>query len=165
LSEVLDADSQQRIVFRFALKDAKSASKEPMSAHQTFVRFANSLSGQEVVSVAEMDSELNFKLDLNLHSKAKDFRHLSGEYEISLLIGDPVIQNPIHWSVAKVRLHFAGQSEREAPKDAFGAKPEIRHVFRAHERRPAPVVSNAFSLLALLPLGVLFALVSAPIGQ
>ncbi|CAG2177440.1 unnamed protein product, partial [Oppiella nova] len=166
LSEVLDADSQQRIVFRFALKDAKSASKEPMSAHQTFVRFANSRSAQEVVFVAEMDSELNFKLDLNLHSKAKDFRHLSGEYEISLLIGDPVIQNPIHWSVARVRLHFAGdQSEREAPKDAFGAKPEIRHEFRAHEKRPAPVVSNAFSVLALLPLALLFALVSAPIGQ
>ncbi|CAG2122124.1 unnamed protein product, partial [Medioppia subpectinata] len=76
ISQPLEADSQQRVVLKFQLKDKIVG--DLMSAHQTFVQLTNLKTKQDIVFIAEHDSALNYKLDLNLQTKAKDLNHMNG---------------------------------------------------------------------------------------
>jgi len=157
ISHPLDADSQQRVVIKFQLKDKLKG--DVMSAHQTFVQMKNVKTKQEIVFIAEPDSALNYKLDLNLQTKAKDLNHMNGLYEISLIIGDASISNPILWKIASINLQLSNQlPDSEEVVSPFVSKPEIKHLFREPENRPAPVVSMAFSILVVVPIVILFGL-------
>ncbi|CAG2103181.1 unnamed protein product [Medioppia subpectinata] len=85
---------------------------------------------------------------------------MNGLYEISLIIGDAVISNPIQWKIASINLQLSSSHSpsTEEAVSPFVSKPEIKHLFREQEIRPAPVVSNAFSILVLLPIVILFGL-------
>ena len=48
----------------------------------------NAETKQEIVSVAEPDSGFTYKMNLNLQTRAKDLSHLSGLYDITLIIGE-----------------------------------------------------------------------------
>jgi len=158
LSEELEADYQQRLVMRFILKDVSSG--EVLEPHQVFVQLVNQDTKQEVIFVAEPDSAKQYKFDLNLQTKAKDFGHESGVYSISLIVGDASITNPLIWSIGKVKFTFsqAAAGERRIRENPFAPRPEIRHLFRQPEKRPPQVISDAFSILVLLPLLLLFVL-------
>ena len=132
-----------------------------MSAQQTFIQLTNVDTKQEIVFIAESDSTLTYKIDLNLQTRAKDLNYLNGLYEISLIVGDSVISNPIQWKIAKIKLQLSSHpSTPEKSVSPYSPKPEIKHLFREQEKRPALVVSNAFSVLALVPIVILFGLVS-----
>lgn len=60
----------------------------------------------------------------------KDFASLSGLYDMSLLVGDAVIDNPITWSVCPVQLSFLGRFSAAQEADQYKAKPTITHMFR-----------------------------------
>ena len=159
ISSPLEADSQQRLGIKFQLKDKIVG--DLMSAQQTFVQLFNVETKQEIVFIAESDPSLTYKIDLNLQTRAKDLNYMNGMYEISLIIGDAVISNPIQWKIAKIRLQLSSQpSTPEEPVSPFSPKPEIKHLFREPEKRPPLVISNAFSVLVLVPVVILFGLVS-----
>ena len=134
-----------------------------MTAHQTFVQMTNTETKQEIVFVAEPDSALTYKMDLNLLTRAKDLSHLSGLYEITVIVGDAVISNPIQWKIGNIRLQLSSGhiDPPEKPVSPYAPKPEIKHLFREQEKRPSLVVSNTFSVLVLVPIVILFGLVSA----
>lgn len=161
LTNPLEADYQQRLVLKFQLRDVIAG--DVLTAHQTFVQFVNSATKQEIIFVAEADSTSTYKLDLNLQTKAKDLFYLSGVYRITLIVGDAVISNPIEWKIGSINLQLP-PNPNPSPSDAsvspYLPRPEIKHLFREQEKRPPPVVSNAFSLLALVPLVILLALVN-----
>jgi len=158
ISSPLEADSQQRLGIKFQLKDKIVG--DLMSAQQTFVQLFNVETKQEIVFIAESDSSLTYKIDLNLQTRAKDLNYMNGLYDISLIIGDAVISNPIQWKIAKIRLQLSSQqsSPPEERVSPFSPKPEIKHLFREQEKRPPLVVSNAFSVLVLVPVLILFGL-------
>jgi len=159
ITRPLEADSQQKVVLKFQLKDKIVG--DLMSAHQTFVQLLNVKTKQEIVFIAEPDSAQNYKLDLNLQTKAKDLNYMNGLYEISVIIGDAVISNPIQWKIASINLQFSSSQMPDSVETVvspFAPKPEIKHLFREPEKRPAPILSNAFSVLVLIPIVILFAL-------
>lgn len=63
LGRVLEVDSQQKLVARFSLKD--KASGKNLQVHQAFLRFHNKATNQEIIFVAEPDSNNpGYKFDL-----------------------------------------------------------------------------------------------------
>lgn len=68
MSQKIEADSQQKLVMRFLLRD--NANKKPMRAHQAFVRLSsisiskNDKKGHEILFVAEADTSHLYKFDM-----------------------------------------------------------------------------------------------------
>ena len=171
LSQKIEADSQQKLVMRFLLKDA--ANKKPMRTHQAFVRLSsasisnNDKRGHEILFVAETDTSHLYKFDMPVGGTAANFDYESGDYNVELIVGDAVLSNPFQWTVATVSLKFPEQSSTErADKKVFykhkpniyTTKPEIKHMFRKPEKRPPAFVSNLFTGLCLAPILLLLIL-------
>lgn len=150
LKTVLEADHHHKVILKFTLKD--KASNEKIKAHQTFVRLADPKTGAEIIFVAEPDSNMVYKFDLDVNTKAKEFGSRSGVYEMHLIVGDAVISNAISWHLGDINLKFSDASE-ELPAAVKNSplRPEIKHMFREPEKRPPQMVSNAFTLLCLAP--------------
>lgn len=116
---------------------------------------------QEIVYVAEPSEANNnqYKFDLDVSAKAKEFGGKSGKYEIHLIIGDAVISNPQAWYLADVELSFPGDVALDTKPNVDGLrtsiiegiKPEIQHTFRQPEKRPPAIISNAFTIFCLMP--------------
>lgn len=174
LAKLLTADHHHKVILRFAVKDRANGAK--VKVHQAFVKLA--LGEAEIIYVAEPDSSNNYKFDLDVSSKAKEFGSKSGKYSLSLIIGDAVVSNPMNWHIADIDLQFPGtylffpspwsslhlnivsvvalDSGKESLKDAPNKpKPEIRHLFKEPEKRPPALVSTAFTGLCLLPFAVM----------
>nr|CAG4649276.1 EOG090X04WQ [Scapholeberis mucronata] len=165
LDGVLEADSHQKLLLKFVLRD--TLSKDLVTVHQAFVRLTHRESHQEIFFVAEPDVNDAYKFDLDLAAKAKDFLYQSGLYSMDLIIGDAVIENPTVYQVAELRLSFTpGGASQKSPKTAemYLMKPEIKHMFREPEVRPPSVVSSTFTLLVVVPL-VMFLVLVARLGM
>lgn len=163
LAEPLQADAQQKLVVRAQLVD--EASGKPMQVHQAFVRLANKQSGEEIIYVAELDAQRAYKFDLDVGARAADFAQRSGAYALELIVGDASLSNSFRWLVADVQLRFGGQHGGESASEELAAavdpralRPEIEHLFRVPEPRPARFVSDLFTALCAAPLLVLFVL-------
>uniref|UniRef100_A0A8D8LI08 Dolichyl-diphosphooligosaccharide--protein glycosyltransferase subunit 2 n=1 Tax=Cacopsylla melanoneura TaxID=428564 RepID=A0A8D8LI08_9HEMI len=162
LSRPLEADSQQRLIFQFTLKDKQTA--KPTTVHQTFVRLSNRETGQEVVLVVETPTSADkaYKFDVDIGAKSSLLNHQSGLYTVSLIVGDAVVTNSFVWEVGTVNLKLSGDVPAAAPHTSkslyYKPKPEITHMFREAERRPPVFVSNLFTGLVLLPILLLFIL-------
>lgn len=72
-SQKIEADSQQKLVMRFLLKD--NATKKPMRTHQAFVRLssvsvsnADDKRAHEILFVAEADTSYLYKFDMVVSS-------------------------------------------------------------------------------------------------
>jgi len=156
-SAKLDADTHQKIVMKFNIKS--SSSSETMKAHQVFVRMTHKETEQEITFVATSEEGSNrYTFELDVGANEKDFASLSGLYDMSLLVGDAVIDNPITWSVCPVQLSFLGRFSAAQEADQYKAKPTITHMFREPEKRPAAIVSNVFTVLCLTPFLIMIAL-------
>ncbi len=153
LTKGLDADHHHKIIFKFTLKDKTSSEK--VKVHQAFVRMVHVESGGEIIFVAEPDSALIYKFDLDLGQKGRDFGGRSGKYQIHLIVGDAVISNPFSWYVGDIDLKLQASDTPAEAEVTSGPKPEIRHLFREPEKRPPASVSNLFTVLCLLPFGIM----------
>ncbi|XP_060592727.1 dolichyl-diphosphooligosaccharide--protein glycosyltransferase subunit 2-like [Ruditapes philippinarum] len=92
----------------------------------------------------------------NVGGSAKDFGYKSGKYNVELIVGDAVIENPISWKLADVALTFQEMPATGKKVDQYAKKPEIKHMFREPEKRPSKTVSLAFTGLVLVPFAILF---------
>ncbi|XP_050446458.1 dolichyl-diphosphooligosaccharide--protein glycosyltransferase subunit 2 [Cataglyphis hispanica] len=171
LEHKIEADSQQKLVMRFLLRD--SANKKPMRVHQAFVRLTSVSAstsdkrGHEIFFVAEPDAAHVYKFDMPVGTAATNFGHQSGDYNMELIIGDAVINNPFRFNIGTVTLKFPELTSTEGADksvsykqkpDMYTTKPEIKHMFREPERRPPAFVSNLFTGLCLAPVLLLLIL-------
>ncbi|XP_033219779.1 dolichyl-diphosphooligosaccharide--protein glycosyltransferase subunit 2 [Belonocnema kinseyi] len=170
MKDKVEADSQQKLVMRFLLKD--SISKKAIRVHQAFVRLSsvaqpgNGKRTHEIIFVAEPDSTHVYKFDMPVGSAAKNFGYQSGDYKVELIVGDAVLSNSFQWNVATVSLKFpeptgveaAEKSSAFKDKTVYEPKPEIKHMFREPEKRPPALVSNLFTGLCLAPVLLLLIL-------
>lgn len=173
LKAKVEADSQQKLVMRFLLRDG--ASKKPMRTHQAFVRLSSMSDssavgekGHEIVFVAEPDATHLYKFDMPVGSTATNFNYQSGDYNVELIVGDAILGNPFQWTVATVSLKFpesTSPTERivknalyKQKSNVYTTKPEIEHMFRDPEKRPPAFVSNLFTGLCLAPILLLLVL-------
>jgi len=156
-ANTLEADHHQKLLIKFMLKDKSSGSL--MKAHQTFVRLTNYKTKQEIIFTAKADSSQTYKFNLDIGESAKDFGWLSGKYQLELIVGDAVIENPFSWHMADMTLVFPeGAAPIKPNEDLFGKLPEIKHMFRPQEKRPHPLISNAFTVLVFVPILILLGL-------
>lgn len=157
MTQVIEIDALQKLVIKFTLKD--KASGKTLNVHQAFLRFSNAATDQEIIFVADPDSNNNYRFELDVGSKAADFGQLSGLYSLQLIVGDVILSNSFEWDVADVQLKLA-LDPSQAPKldSMYKPKPEIKHMFREPERRPPVIVSNLFTGLVAVPFLVLLVL-------
>ncbi|OXA50430.1 Dolichyl-diphosphooligosaccharide--protein glycosyltransferase subunit 2 [Folsomia candida] len=154
LSSKLELDPSNKLVIKVATSQ---------SLHQVFVILKSKATKKEVAFIAqpESDGKTDYKLELDLTSNAKDLGYNSGAYEITLILGDFFIDDSVEWVLGDVQLQVAS-GKPKAPNPlygiAYGPKPEIKHQFRTPEPRPARVLSDAFTILTLSPLLILFIL-------
>lgn len=160
LPSVLEADSQQKVVVRFQLVAAGTT--KPLVVHQAFLRLWNEKSKQEIIFNAERDASKVYKFDMDVGAKDPDFGFLSGEFHVDLIVGDAIIVNPLMWHVADLKLSPPSSESKDTSASnhayLYKPKPEIKHMFREPEKRPAAVVSNLFTALVCLPLLILLSL-------
>jgi len=160
LPSAVSLDAKEILQVSFGVVDKGN---NPVIVHQAFVKLAHIASGSEIIYLAEPDKiDDVYKFELDLNTAGADLNSKSGEYSLSVILGDAVISNPISWEAAKLNINFPGDaSEKES--SPYVAKPEIRHVFREPEARPPSVVSSAFTVLCLCPF-LLMILLWAKIG-
>ncbi|CAI6002028.1 unnamed protein product [Closterium sp. NIES-65] len=129
--------------------------------HQAVLQLVNSIGMAYSFLLKPSGSTLSVQLEL-LEMMDRLFYH-SGEYTLKLIVGDAVMDNAFDWQLGSVDLDLPAAPET-APKlparpeslaERFSAKPEIAHIFRKPDSRPAFVVSYSFVALVLLPLVVL----------
>ncbi|KAL3283347.1 hypothetical protein HHI36_006495 [Cryptolaemus montrouzieri] len=141
LTKGLQADSSHLLISKFSLS---------RSVHQTFLRLHSPK--KEIIFIAEVDSNKLYKIEVNINS---EFTY-SGVFDMELILGDPVMSNPIKWNLGKIDINL-GKTEPEL-KSTKGPKPEIKHLFRQAEKRPSTTVSLLFSILTAAPLLLLLIL-------
>ncbi|CAF0773108.1 unnamed protein product [Didymodactylos carnosus] len=157
LTDKMDIDYHQKLIVKFQIKDKKT--NEYIRAQQCFLRFTNKQSQKEIIYLAEAGTNSQYKVEVDLTTNSNDFRHQSGLYEIVLIIGDALLQNSFSWKIIDANLGFHEDAVSETRHTlSYTPKPEIRHMFRADEKRPPTVVSLIFSGLTLLPLLILLGL-------
>ena len=103
-----------------------------------------------------------------MKTQAKTFGNLDGLYNVRLIIGDTNSANAIDWTFADVKV--AASTPVAAPTSSSPVKksqiinyeplPEIKHLFREPEKRPPQFISDAFTLLCIAPMFILFIMVS-----
>lgn len=158
----LDAD-----VFHVAF--SLSSSSRPLTKpHQVFVKFSHVTSGTSTFFVAknirqgDSNSKLNYRVAVTLHDEVETFLHLSGEYVVSLLVGDAILTEPVEWVLGSITIKFPVKQVQEFPlysrsllhdsDNTLTALPEISHVMRVPDKRASVTMSTGFSGIVLLPL-------------
>lgn len=152
LKEVLNADSQQKIVLKVTLVDEQT--KTPLTLHQVFVRLSNDKTKEEIIFVAEQDSTKAYKFDMDVGARSADFGHKSGQYSMELIVGDALLANSFVWKFADAQLKFSHEASKPT-QPIRKALPEISHKFREPESRPPRIFSDLFTGLCAAPLLIL----------
>ncbi|KJH40819.1 AMP-binding enzyme [Dictyocaulus viviparus] len=158
LGKILTADHTKRLFVSFSVKWKSNG--DMVQPNQAFILFKHT-DGSEVFYTADLQNDGKYVIDVNLNKAHKDFEGLSGKYTAYLIIGDPLIKTPMNWPFADFMLAVPPAPVRVIPKSQqviYNALPEIKHVFRQPEKRPAVVVSDTFTVICLSPLLLLIIL-------
>eukprot|EP00455_Lapot_gusevi_P000227 TRINITY_DN1009_c0_g1_i2.p1 TRINITY_DN1009_c0_g1~~TRINITY_DN1009_c0_g1_i2.p1 ORF type:complete len:664 (+),score=316.04 TRINITY_DN1009_c0_g1_i2:42-2033(+) len=149
LASTLSADSSKY----FHLSFKTTSQDKNFRPHQAFVIFVNKATQAQGVFVPRFENGA-YSLKLSLSSKdAVETLSGSGDYDVSIVIGDASASKPISWKLGQISLQI-----NSAPKAAVvsrSAKPDQAHVFRTPDSRPSSLVSNVFTLFVLAPVAVL----------
>jgi hypothetical protein len=93
-------------------------------------------------------------------SEQSMFSSVSGKWEVTILIADITMPEPISKSAGKIKLILSGDDETAENEKSSDFKPKkiISHMFPEPDSRPPATVSMLFTALTLAPLGVLIVL-------
>jgi len=147
LDHALTVESFQHLLFTFKLKNQGSG--KSLLPQQVFVTLSNAR--DEVILIAKHDGK-QYSVSVSFEDVADNFYGGSGEYSLTLTVGDAFVQNPISWKVAALNVNYPAKYKRTIPSSPFVAKPEIVHMFRQPEKRPPKTTSFAFTLAVLSPI-------------
>jgi len=159
LKDRLEADQQSKLYVKFNLKD--KARNTPIEAQQTFVRFAHSKTGREIIFLAQSGLNNQYTAEIDFSTNAKNFQQNSGVYTVELIISDALVENPIKWQLAEINVNFSADQTASSQTDKstlYSKRAEIKHLFREPETTPPAAVSSVFALLCLAPLCLLLSL-------
>lgn len=138
---------------------------------QAFFKFTNLATNSEILFAAKRSGIRSgagsFVAVVSLADEVQAaFGHRSGEYQLSLVVGDVGFDKPLEQDLGALNLTF---SSKPAVSHALYRKPllwesdtalsplpEIHHQFRQPERRPNAVLPAAFTFLVALALTAFF---------
>lgn len=174
----LDTHLKLRITIPVTDSSERTPQGDAFRPQQCFLRLYHDQTGREIILVATPSSKSSgqaggsvLQLILDPSTQAKDFGYLSGVYTMELLVGDALMPQGVRWTLGKasITLPAAPVAPPSAPSPNVHwadaprlpgqvAKSEIHHQFRpADKRAPAPL-STLFTVLCILPLGLLLIL-------
>jgi len=159
LKEALDADQQSKLTLKFSIREKSKGSL--MEVHQAFVKFTETKSGREIIFLAQAGLTKQYSAEIDFSTNARNFLQTSGLYTVQLIVSDPLLDNLALWTLADLKLQFAEAEKPSSSVDKislYSKRPEIKHLFRQPEPRPSQVVSSVFTILCLVPLGLLVVL-------
>lgn len=104
--------------------------------------------------MAGQESNNQYKVEADLGQELP----VSDVFDIELIIGDSIITNPFRWSVGQIEVKITNPQPASSPKIVRGPKPEIVHMFRQPDKRPAKAVSLLFTALTAAPFLILLVL-------
>ncbi|KAG2445474.1 hypothetical protein HXX76_000090 [Chlamydomonas incerta] len=145
---------------------------EAFKAQQVMLMLKSKSLGLAAYAVGKLKSG-SYSLSINAAAVEKQIGKAPGEYEATLLIGDPSTPKGISYALGTAELLFSGASNAPEPaavvrtakfQAANNIKPEIAHIFRAPEKRPPAIVSLVFAGLALAPLAIVILYVPIATG-
>lgn len=135
--------------------------------HQSFVRFTL-IDGEEkgfavyFLSKRGEGDSLEYSSSISLGEEVAKFNHLSGRYEVAVLVGDVTYSEPVEFVLGEVHLAFPAKPQVSHPLYAksllhtsdttLKALPEIEHMMRPPARRASPFMSTVFTALTWAPL-------------
>lgn len=154
----LEGDQQSKFYLKFSV--ALKSKGTPFEVHQAFVRFTHSLTKREIIFLAQLANN-KYSAEVDLAKNAKNFRQMSGQYSVDLVIADTLVENPQTISVADLKLQFIEDSitnQQDNKANLYSKKPEIKHLFRPNEPTPPTIVSSTFALLCIAPVVLMFLL-------
>lgn len=112
-------------------------------------------------AVAKARKDGSHTATLSLGAVEKQLGTVGGKVAVTLLLGDPAAAKGVRWELGSVELP-PDQGAKPSPayrtarvQPMSNLLPNIEHTFRPAEKRPAAVVSLAFTGLALAPLAAL----------
>jgi len=132
---------------------------------QVFLQLTHATKNSDAYFVAklaadqETQTKKSFLVKLNLDSSEfLDSIYGGGEYTLSVIVGDALLNHGVTWSVGKINLVVpAGVASKGASQasDAFIAQPDITHAFRPEERRTNGLIAFVFTILCGAPFVLL----------
>lgn len=148
------ADKQTKFTLKFNIKEHEK--KTLVEAHQAFVKFTESKSGREIIFLAEAGLSKEYIVDIDFSTNAKNFRYQSGEYHVDLIVSDALFDNAVSLRVSELSVKLTNEMPAAQEKSSlYEKKPEIKHMFREAESRPAASISVLFAFLCFVPLGLM----------
>ncbi|RLN70252.1 hypothetical protein BBJ28_00019788 [Nothophytophthora sp. Chile5] len=134
-------------------------------AHQAFLRFTHVTEKTETYFVLTADGGLTHRATLPFATLSKKFGYQSGKHHVELILGAPTFERAIVWDLGHVELQL-GAAPPETPSPLYAkpllhesdttlkALPEIQHVMREQDPRPALSMSLTFTGAVLAPLAL-----------
>lgn len=140
---------------------AFTVSPSNLRMHQTFIRFTNLETGDDVLFVSH-DSGDYMHTSVSLGIESETFSYASGKYSVSILVGDSKASNAIEWIIGDVDFTFPSRPIKNHPlytkallhtsDNTLKALPEITHKMRPPAERATTFMSSLFTFLSVLPL-------------
>merc|ERR1711963_230167 len=125
-----------------------TATNKPTQIQQVYLRFEGEESENSFPVDVAGDS---YRLFLDMKQAGPSLLYRSGDYKVSLIIGDTFIDNSFIWELGTVQLFFPPQLEKPQPESVYDEKAEIHHVFRVPDKRPPSTLSLSFAGGVLAP--------------
>jgi len=129
-----------------------TATNKPTQIQQVYLRFEGEESENSFPVDVAGDS---YRLFLDMKQAGPSLLYRSGDYKVSLIIGDTFIDNSFIWELGTVQLFFPPQLEKPQPESVYDEKAEIHHVFRVPDKRPPSTLSLSFAGGVLAPAALL----------
>lgn len=123
-----------------------------LQVHQAFVRL--STASKEIFFVAGQESNNQYKVEADLGEELP----VSDIFKVEIIAGDYLGLEPVKWLIGEIELKSSNAGASASSKPVRGPKPEIRHMFRQPDKRPAQAVSLLFTALTAAPFLVLLIL-------
>ncbi|KAJ3299802.1 proteasome regulatory particle base subunit [Borealophlyctis nickersoniae] len=146
-----EAGPADKLSLALKLKDEEG---KPLRVHQAFLEVANANQaggGSSFALEATETGVYRLTLELKAQSTLDALKHLPGEHHLTLHIGSFTAQ-PISYPLGTAVFSFQGNPEHgKFAWDVFDPLPEIEHQFSPDAKTPPRVLSQAFTLLTLVP--------------
>ncbi|KAJ1646038.1 proteasome regulatory particle base subunit [Dispira simplex] len=151
--------------FRFQAQliddQASGTQGKPVQAHQAFLLLTHRASGHQVIRVFDSTATGSYKFTLKPKAQMGAFKQYYGVYDAELVLGAFKAPQGYRRKITELDIPiFPSTPQTKKAKTTldnhFAPKPEIIHQFRPEPKQPFVLVSLAFALLCLAPLGGLF---------
>lgn len=133
---------------------------------QAMLVLRNKATGLSAYAVAKAKGA-TFAATITTAALEKQLGKLAGEYDVSIMAGDPTAPNAVAYALGTAELLAPGGADpalvvrTAAFQPVHNLKPEIAHSFRLPEKRPPVAISYAFAGLTFVPLVAVLLYVTA----